>query len=103
MRKHLFVFTTALMLGVFVLATPMTAQRAAAAPNDAACWGQATKVFSQMGDMGKHASQEPTPRLGLKNLANALYAAGVIPDNTMQALGAFVANELGLSIAACMD
>lgn len=67
-----------------------------------ACWGQATKVFAMSGEMGEHASQEPTPRLGLANLARALYLAGEIPEPTMQALGAFVADALGLSIDACM-
>lgn len=67
-----------------------------------ACWGQATQVFAQMGDMGSHASQEPTPRLGLRNLARALYDAGVLPNDTIQALGVFVATELGLSIDACL-
>jgi hypothetical protein len=66
-----------------------------------ACWGQATKVFAQMGQMGQHASEQPNPRLGLANLARALYDAGVIPEPTMQALGQFVAAELGLSIDAC--
>jgi hypothetical protein len=51
--------------------------------------------------MGEHASQEPTPRLGLRNLACALFGAGVPEEDTMQALGAFVATELGLSIDAC--
>lgn len=72
----------------------------AAAP--ASCWGQATKVFAQMGEMGQHAAEQPTPRSGLKNLAEALYDAGVIPAPTLQALGAFVAADLGLSIDACM-
>lgn len=66
-----------------------------------ACWGQATKVFARMGAMGEHASEQPSPRLGLANLARALYDAGVIPEPTMQALGQFVAAELGLSIEAC--
>jgi hypothetical protein len=70
--------------------------------NDQACWGQATKVFAQMGEMGEHASQQPTPRLGLRNLARALYEEGVIPDDSLQALGAFVASAYGLSIDACM-
>ena len=74
----------------------------AATPNDHACWGQATKVFAATGELGQHASSEPTPRLGLANLAQALYAQGVIPAPTMQALGAFVAAQLGLSIDACM-
>ena len=73
----------------------------AATPNDQACWGQATKVFAATGELGQHASSEPTPRLGLANLARALFAEGVIPAPTMQALGAFVTGQLGLSIDAC--
>ena len=80
-------------------AAPLTAS---AAPNDHACWGQATKVFAATGELGQHASSEPTPRLGLANLARALFAQGVIPAPTMQALGAFVTAQLGLSIDACM-
>src|SRR6516165_8425754 len=80
-------------------AAPLTA---AAGPNDHACWGQATAVFAATGELGEHASQEPTPRMGLANLAQALYAQGTIPAPTMQALGAFVATQLGLSIDACM-
>lgn len=67
-----------------------------------ACWGQATRIFAAMGEMGEHASQEPTPRLGLRNLARALYESGAIPDDSMKSLGQFVADELGLSIDACM-
>jgi hypothetical protein len=74
---------------------------AQAAPGPKACWGQATKVFAQMGAMGEHASQQENPRLGLRNLARALYEQGVIPDDSMQALGAFVVAELGLDISAC--
>jgi hypothetical protein len=96
MRKLSVVFVLALL--VSVLLVPTVAQ---AAPSDQACWGQATAVFAQTGEMGAHASQQPTPRLGLRNLAVALYEAGVIEDDSMQALGVFVANELGLSIDAC--
>ena len=74
----------------------------AATPNDHACWGQATRVFAATGELGQHASSEPTPRLGLANLARALFAEGVIPAPTMQALGAFVSAQLGLSIDACV-
>jgi hypothetical protein len=73
-----------------------------AAPSDRACWGQATKVFVQLEDMGEHSSQQETPRLGLRNLARSLYEQGIIEADTMQALGAFVAAELGYSIDACM-
>lgn len=75
---------------------------AQAAPSDKACWGQATKVFAQMGEMGDHASEFPTPRDGLRNLAQALYEDDVILDDSMQALGAYVAAEEGLSIDACL-
>jgi hypothetical protein len=51
--------------------------------------------------MGEHSSSFPTPRLGLRNLARALHEGGVIADDSMQALGAFVAGELGLEIDAC--
>jgi hypothetical protein len=88
----------ALVLLVSAFLLPASAQ---AGPSPNACWGQATKVFAQMGEMGEHASQFPTPRLGLRNLARALYESGAIPDDSMQALGAFVAAELGLSIKAC--
>ena len=76
----------------------------AQAPNQAqACWGQASKVFAQTGAMGEHSSQQPSPRLGLRNLARALFEAGILPDDSMYSLGVFVSYELGLSIDACMN
>jgi hypothetical protein len=87
---------------VLVFLMAIMAIPVAADADDYACWGQATAVFAQTGEMGEHASQQPTPRLGLRNLARALFEAGVIPDDSMQSLGAFVAAELGLSIDACM-
>jgi hypothetical protein len=74
---------------------------AGAQPAPASCWGQASRVFAQMGAMGEHSSSFDTPRLGLRNLARALAATGVLADDSMQALGAFVADELGLSIESC--
>jgi hypothetical protein len=74
---------------------------AGAAPANASCWGQASQVFAQMGLMGEHSSSFDTPRLGLRNLARSLADSGVLEEDTMQALGAFVAAELGLSIEAC--
>jgi hypothetical protein len=90
-----------MLLFAVLVSTLFSAALVQAAPADNACWGQATKVFAQTGEMGEHASQEPTPRMGLRNLARALYADGVIEDDSMQALGAFVADALGLEIAAC--
>lgn len=65
--------------------------------NGGACWGQATKVFAKTGAMGYHASNQDNPRLGLRNLARVLFEAGLIEDDTMQALGAFVSED----ISAC--
>ena len=78
---------------------------AASAPGFAqsrSCWGQATAVFAQTGEMGKHSSEQANPRVGLRNLARLLAEAGVIPDDSMASLGVFVSDELGLSIEACM-
>ncbi|MBY5920314.1 hypothetical protein [Ferrimonas balearica] len=72
------------------------------AAGNAACWGQASAVFAQMGMMGEHSSSFDSPRLGLRNLARALADVGVIPDDSMASLGGFVAAELGLEIEACM-
>ena len=72
------------------------------AATNAACWGQASAVFAQMGVMGHHASEQGQPRLGLRRLARALFELGVIPDDSMAALGVFVATELGLEISACL-
>lgn len=67
-----------------------------------ACWGQVTAAFAAMGMMGEHASQQEEPRVGLYNLAYDLWDEGVIDEPTLQALGEFLAAELGLSIEACM-
>jgi hypothetical protein len=66
-----------------------------------ACWGQASAAFAQMGLMGEHSSSFDTPRLGLRNLARALYDQGLIPDDSMQSLGVFVVDELDLGVEAC--
>jgi len=90
---HLFFF-----VGIIAISSGFHSPETA---NEKACWGQATAIFAQTGEMGQHASQEPTPRLGLRNLARALADAGVIPDDSMESLGEFVAAELGLTLPAC--
>jgi hypothetical protein len=100
MRKKMLLLVAVVMMLVLVFG--VFGGSAAAAPGGNACWGQATKVFAQTEDMGLHSSSEATPRLGLRNLARYLYDEGVIPDDTMEALGVFVTGELGLSIDACM-
>jgi hypothetical protein len=94
------IFVMVLFAMILVLAVS-AAPAAAGSSNPASCWGQATKVFAQAGAMGEHSSSFDSPRLGLRNLARALYEQGVLEDDSMQALGAFVADELGLSIEAC--
>jgi hypothetical protein len=100
MKKRMMVFVVLLMAVALV---PVLAANPAYAGTgeDDACWGQATAVFAATGEMGQHASEQPTPRLGLRNLAQALYEDNVISEASLQALGAFVAAELGLSIDAC--
>lgn len=93
MRK--IILNIALVVG-FMLVLPT---QAAAQGNS--CWGQASAVFAQMGEMGEHSSEQEEPRLGLANLAQALYDAGILSEPTLAALGAFVAGELGLSIDRC--
>jgi len=86
--------------------TAMTIERTEAAQTSIpskACWGQATKVFAKLREMGIHASEQNEPRYGLRNLARELFEQGVIEDDSMEALGRFVSAELGLSIEACMD
>jgi hypothetical protein len=100
--KKLVVVLVVVMLSMLVFATVQ------AAPNDNACWGQASAVFAQMGVMGEHSADPDEdgvkggPRIGLRNLARSLYEAEIIPDDSMASLGAFVATALGLSIDACL-
>ncbi|RIK40990.1 MAG: hypothetical protein DCC55_13385 [Chloroflexi bacterium] len=98
-KKSIFGVLFGLAFALSVILAPASAQAA----DDSACWGQASAVFARMGEMGEHARNQENPRLGLRNLARALYEQGVIPDDSMAALGAFVAAELGLEIDACMD
>lgn len=95
MKKVMIALITILILILSV--TPVLADA-----DDSACWGQASAVYAQTGVMGEHASQEPTPRIGLRNLARSLYEANMIAEPTMEALGQFVASAEGLSIDACM-
>lgn len=95
---------TSMMFGLaLLLATMLTPPVAQASANDSACWGQASAVFARMGKMGEHSREQENPRLGLRNLARMLYADEVIAEDSMAALGTFVAEALGLSIDACMD
>lgn len=94
---------TPIKLFVILLSTWMLSAPVSANQSGHSCWGQASAVFAQMGMMGEHSSTQGQPRLGLANLARALYDAGVIPEPTITALGVFVADALGFSIDACMS
>lgn len=93
---------TAILLVVFLFALVWVQAPATAYSEE--CWGHATAAFAQMGEMGLHASQQPTPRDGLANLANALYEDGVLEAPTLQALAAFLVSiDPDLTVEACMD
>lgn len=87
--------TIAVIASSIVVATPGSAQ------DDNACWGQASAAFAQLGKMGEHSSSFDTPRVGLRNLARELHSIGVLEDDSLQSLGAFVAQAEELSIEAC--
>lgn len=91
------------MIAFSALALTISPGFFSAQARSASCWGQATAVYAAMGLMGPHASEQSNPRAGLRNLARLLYDLGIIDDDTMAALGAYVAEELGLSIDACMS
>ena len=93
--KRIITLLAAGSLAVGLMAAPALADPAPS------CWGQASAVFAQTGIMGEHSSSFDTPRLGIRNLARALADAGVIPDDSMAALGVFVSDELGLDVEAC--
>jgi hypothetical protein len=92
---------SALAGALLLTSVALTGGSASAAPAAASCWGQASATFAREGKMGEHSSSFETPRLGLRNLARALYAADDIPDDSMQALGSFVAEASGYKLEAC--
>jgi len=87
---------------VCIGAVAATAMSVPVQADGGSCWGAASAAFAQLGEMGEHSATQPTPRIGLRNLARSLYEAGVIPDDSMDALGTFVAETLDLSLEACI-
>jgi hypothetical protein len=93
-----------LMLVALVLAGLSLAQTSASATDqEQACWGMLSAIDGQLGVMGEHASSfAPEPRIGLRNLARYAQEQGWIEDDTLQALGEFLNDALGLEVEACM-
>jgi hypothetical protein len=77
-----------MVLPVLALALATAAPVTATSPS---CWGQATAVSAQTGEQ---AHSQPTPQVGLRNLARL-----VAEDHSEAALDALVAGALG--IEAC--
>lgn len=92
-----------LMAGVLLVIMLAVAVSPALAADDDACWGQATAAYAATGVMGEHASEQTTPRDGLRNLARQLYTDGVLSDDTLQALGEYLVSvDPDLTVEACM-
>lgn len=92
-----------LLLSVLMLAAVSTTVGASAPSGvNEACWGQATAIFAKSGEMGYHASQEETPRMGLHNLAVLLADLGIIEDDSLYSLALFVTADWNLTIDACL-
>lgn len=97
MRKVTVVLALVLLLALALAPMPAKAYTQA-------CWGQASAVFARTGEMGEHASQQPTPRVGLANLARSLYADGILDAPTLPALAAFLVSiDPDLTVEACME
>jgi hypothetical protein len=83
---------TLLLVAVPALALPGAAM---AQPDDsvpANCWGVVTSQFARADrGIGEHSSNQTNPRLGLGNVAKALYDQGLISDPHVSDLGALLA------------
>lgn len=81
-----------LLVAVPALAVPGAAL---AVPDDsvpANCWGVVTSQFAKADrGIGEHSSSQTNPRLGLGNVAKALFEAGLIDDPHVSDLGALLA------------
>lgn len=84
---------TLLLVAVPALAFPSAAL---AVPDDgsvpANCWGVVTSQFARADrGIGEHSSSQTSPRLGLGNVARALFDLGLISDPHVSDLGALLA------------
>ncbi len=88
MRKVLISLAAA---SVLTIASAATAARPSPSNNN--CWGVVSSQLAHVeGGIGDHASSQPTPRLGLGNVARLFYDQGLIAAPTVSALGSFLAS-----------
>ena len=89
MQKPSLIF---LLVAVPALAIPSAAS---AVPDDTVptnCWGVVTSQFARADrGIGDHSSNQTNPRLGLGNVAKALFDQGLITDPHVSDLGALLA------------
>ena len=86
---------------VFLWAVPVSTQ--AQADSTTNCWGVVTSQLAQSstGAVGDHSSSESTPRIGLANVALALFNEGVIGSPHISALAIFLAEIDGVPETQC--
>jgi hypothetical protein len=95
--RRLTVFFSVFML-IAVMATPVFA----ASSTNHKCWGTVTSQrAATFHDIGEHSADQSTPRLGLGNVARALFEAGLTEGPTVGDLGAFLASVDGLDETYC--
>jgi hypothetical protein len=71
-------------------------------PTHPNCWGTVTSQrASTFHDVGQHSSSQSSPRLGLGNVARALYDAGLTSGPHVSDLGSFLASVDGLDETSC--
>jgi hypothetical protein len=74
----------------------------AGAPAHPNCWGVVTSQrASSEGDIGEHASAQPTPRAGLGNVARLLFDLGISSGPHVSDLGTALASLDGLDSTSC--
>jgi hypothetical protein len=83
---------TLLLVAVPALAIPSAASAVPAGSVPANCWGVVTSQFARADrGIGEHSSSQTNPRLGLGNVAKALFDQGLISDPHVSDLGALLA------------
>jgi hypothetical protein len=93
MRKVLMKLAAASVLTIASAAIAAPASQGTSQGTVNNCWGVVSAQLAQVeGGIGDHASSQPTPRLGLGNVARLFYSLGYIESPTLSALGSFLAS-----------